>query len=47
MVFKESGIAEEFDRCFDDLFRQGVIMRISDYYTEKHKENLKHRYLAQ
>ena len=47
MVFKDPALAIAFDRCFDELFLQGVITRISDQFTGKHRKQLKFRYLAQ
>lgn len=47
MVFKDPAVADAFDRCFDELFQDGVISGISEQYTEKHRNQLRHRYLAQ
>ena len=47
MVYKDPALAYAFDRCFDQLFMEGVITKISDRYTYKHRDQLRHRYLGQ
>lgn len=46
MVFRDSGLAKAFDRCFDKAYADGVVTEINEKYIGPFQDELLYRYLG-